>query len=341
MISEAFFLSSYGDAEKAFSLQAFEIPEPKPGEVLIEVEAFGLNYADVMARRKLYREAPPIPCILGYEVVGKVIATGENTQTNLIGKRVVAFTRFGGYARHAVTSENAVAVIDELEADKALAIATQYVTAYFMAVYQAPVHPGERVLIHAAAGGVGTALIQLAKKQGAIVYAKVSSPEKCAYVTSIGADFAIDYKAGDYEEQLAGLLGTERLDSVFNPVAGSTFKKDMRLLGSGGKLFLYGGSELVGGKFGFFSALHFIWKMGLVLPIALMMRSRSLIGVNMLKIADNNPQVLKHCLDEVVKLSQKGELKIRSGTVFSSAELAKAHALLESGKSIGKIAIRW
>ncbi|MCE3296851.1 MAG: hypothetical protein K0R65_2565 [Crocinitomicaceae bacterium] len=337
MKSEAFFLSSYGDSDKAFSLKGFDVPQPKPGEVLIEVEAFGLNYADVMARRKMYREAPPLPCVLGYEVVGKVAAAGDESKTNLIGKRVVAFTRFGGYAKHVCTSESAIAEIGELEADKALAIATQYVTAFYMASYLAPIHKGEKVLIHAAAGGVGTALIQLAKRQGAVVYAKVSSEEKCRYVRSIGADFAVDYSKGDYAKQLEH----KKFDAIFNPVAGSTFKKDRALLAHGGKLFLYGGSEMLSGRFGIFSTLNFLRKMGLLIPVGLMMGSRSLLGVNMLKIADNNPETLKHCLDEVLRLCREGELQLQPGTIFPAAEMAKAHALLESGKSMGKIAVSW
>ncbi|MGV3629619.1 MAG: quinone oxidoreductase family protein [Bacteroidota bacterium] len=336
MKSEALFLTKYGDSSTAFTLRETEIPKPLPGEVLVEVEAFGLNYADVMARKKLYREAPPLPCVLGYEVVGKVISTGSH-ESHLTGKRVVAFTRFGGYARHVCTSVDAIAEIGDLEADKALAIATQYVTAYYMATYLAPIRPGEKILIHAAAGGVGTALIQLAKKQGALVYAKVSSAEKCSYVSSIGADQAINYTKGDYEKQ----LDKERFDAIFNPVAGSTFKKDLRLLNPGGKLFLYGGSELLRGKFGFFSTLNFLRKMGLQLPVALMMRSRSLLGVNMLQIADHTPEVLKHCLDEVVRMCRAGDLELQPGTIFPALELAKAHTLLESGKSIGKIAVKW
>ncbi len=341
MKSEAWFLSAYGEAEKAFTLRAFDLPEPKADEILVEVEAFGLNYADVMARRKLYREAPPLPCVLGYEVVGKIIGVGDQNQTNLLGKRVVAFTRFGGYAKHVVTSLNAFSVIDDLAANQALAIATQYVTAYYMASYLAPLHPGEKILIHAAAGGVGTALIQLAKKQGAIVYAKVSSASKSDYVKSLGADFAIDYTQADYEAQLVDLLGSERLDAVFNPVAGSTFKKDLRVLGSGGKMYLYGGSELLNGRFGFFSALNFLRKMGLMLPIGLMMRSRSMLGVNMLKIADYKPHVLKQCLDEVAGLCLRGELELKDGTLFPASQLAEAHKLLESGRSMGKIAVKW
>lgn len=341
MKSEAFFLTAYGNADRAFSLKEMEIQAPAAGQLMIEAEAFGLNYADVMARRKRYREAPPIPCVLGYEVVGKVMQTGENNQTNLLGKRVVAFCRFGGYARHVLVQETAVAVIDDLEASKALSLATQYVTAYYMAAWLAPVRSGERVLIHAAAGGVGTALVLLAKKQGAIVYAKVSSEEKCTYVKSLGADEAINYNRCDYTSELKRMLGGKSLDVAFNPVAGSTFKKDLQLLGPGGKLFIYGGSELLEGKYGFFSTLNFLFKMGLLLPVALMMKSKSLLGVNMLKIADSKPELLAHCLQAVVEMCRSGGIELKEGTVFGSSDLAKAHELLESGKSIGKIAVRW
>ena len=100
MKSEAFFLTNYGEAKQAFQLQAFELESLSSSEVLIEVEAFGLNYADVMARNKLYREAPPLPCVLGYEVVGRIIQVGNTSSNELIGKRVLAFCRFGGYAKH-------------------------------------------------------------------------------------------------------------------------------------------------------------------------------------------------------------------------------------------------
>lgn len=339
--SQGFFLTKYGKAETAFRLENLSIPFPAEDEVLIEVEAFGLNYADVMARNNLYKEAPPLPAVLGYEVVGRVQQTGNNVSSEWMGKRVVAFTRFGGYARHAVTKLSAIAPIEEMKAEEALALSTQFVTAYYMAEYLSPVQPGDKVLIHAAAGGVGTALIQLCKSKGGFVYAKIGSAKKAELVKTLGADVVIDYSKSDYMDQIREHLDDKKLDISFNPVAGSTFKKDMQLLGSGGKLVVFGGSERSGKKWGIFSTLNFVWKMGFIVPVVLMMKSKSILGVNMLKIADDRPEVLTTCLSKVVELTKQGILKPQVGARFTSDDIAEAHALLESGQSTGKISIFW
>lgn len=339
--TQAFHLVKKGIAESAFELRSLSLPELKQNQVLIEVEAFGLNYADVMARLGLYREAPPMPCVIGYEVVGRILEMGEEGNKELIGMRVVGFCRFGGYAKHVITETYAIAVIDNMEAGTALSLATQFVTAYYMVNRSANVQTGERVLVHAAAGGVGTALIQLCKLKGAHVFAKVSSEEKETLVRSLGADEVVNYKKGDYTKQISAYLGTERLDVSFNPVAGATFKKDWALLGTGGRMVLFGGSELSNGKWGILSTLNFVRKMGFVVPIALMMRSKTIIGINMLKIADFKPEVLTQCLNEVVQLVIQGQIHPVVGGVFRQDELKKAHRLLEEGKTVGKLIIVW
>ncbi len=339
--SQGFFLTKYGKAETAFQLQSLSVAAPAQGEVLIEVEAFGLNYADVMARNNLYKEAPPLPAVLGYEVVGIIRQTGDGVSPELSGKRVVAFTRFGGYAKHAVTPVSGVAEIGDMPAEEALALSTQFVTAYYMTEYLSPVHAGEKVLIHAAAGGVGTALIQLCKWRKAFVYAKIGSDSKKALVQTLGADVVIDYSESDYLQQVKAHLKGGKLDITFNPVGGSTFRKDLELLGAGGKLIMFGGSERSGKKWGIFSTLNFVRKMGLLIPVVLMMKSKNLLGVNMLKIADEKPDVLAECLQKVVELTKQGILKPQVGARFTSDQMAAAHSLLESGKSTGKISIFW
>lgn len=339
--TEAFHLIKKGIAETAFELRSLSLPELKDDQVLIDVEAFGLNYADVMARLGLYREAPPMPCVIGYEVVGRISEVGEKGNKELIGKRVVGFCRFGGYSKHVITENNAVSVIDDMDAGIALSLATQFVTAYYMVNRSANVQAGERVLVHAAAGGVGTALIQLCKLKGAHVIAKVSSEEKEKLVTDLGADEVINYKKEAYEKQVLTRLGSERLDVSFNPVAGTTFKKDLTLLGIGGRMVLFGGSELSNGKWGLLSTLNFVRKMGLVVPIGLMMRSKSIIGINMLKVADFKPQVLTQCLNEVVQMVKQGQIHPVVGGVYKQNELRTAHRLLEEGKTVGKLIIEW
>jgi NADPH:quinone reductase-like Zn-dependent oxidoreductase len=136
-------------------------------------------------------------------------------------------------------------------------------------------------------------------------------------------------------------LNGEKMDVIFNPVGGSTFKTDKKLLEHGGRIFLFGGAELSKGRFGLLSQLNFLRKMGLVLPIGLMMGSRSILGINMLKIADQKPDVLHHCLEQVVQLFTEGHIRPVSGGVYHHEQLEKAHFALESGSTVGKIAITW
>lgn len=339
--TEAIFLYKKGKPENAFELRKTKLRSLESDEVLIESEAFGLNYADVMARNGLYREAPPMPCVVGYELVGKIIQVGKGVNSELIGKRVVAFCRFGGYSKHVITKQNAIAEIDDIPSELAMALCTQAVTANYMADFLAPIRKGDIVLVHAAAGGVGTILIQLCKRKGATVIAKVGNDEKIELVKQLGADFVVNYNKTDYEKEIKNYLKGDRLDASFNPVGGSTLKIDLSLLGSGGRLYLFGGSELVGAKFGILSTLNFLRKMGLILPIKLMMLSKNILGVNMLKIADNRPMILESCLNDVVKLFKAGGLQVISGAIFKQHEIADAHELLESGKSIGKITVKW
>ncbi len=339
MKTEGYFLTKKGDPNNAFELRPFEIPPLENNEVIVEVEAFGLNYADVMARNGLYRGAPPMPCVLGYEAVGKVIEVGADSDADLVGKRVIAFCRFGAYAKHAVTKNYAVIPVENEDANELLALCTQGVTAYYMAEYLAPVQKGDIVLIHAAAGGVGTLLIQMAKRRGATVIAKVGRSEKESLVKEIGADVVVNYRTGDYVEQVKRVLDGGRLDVSFNPAGGSTFKKDLSLLGTGGRIFLFGGSELSGSKWGILSVFSFLFKMGRVIPVFLMGKSKSILGVNMLEFSDRKPEVLKHCLNEVVNLYKVGDLKPQSGGMYPADQLAEAHAALESGKTTGKLGV--
>lgn len=341
MITEAFVLIKNGESKDAFQLKEITLNALGSDEVLIETEAFGLNYADVMARRGLYREAPLLPCVIGYEVVGKVVEVGSELNQELIGKRVVGFTGFGGYSKHAITKLDAIVEIGETSATEVLSLATQGVTAFYMSDYISPIRKNDHVLIHAAAGGVGSLLIQLAKAKGAIVYAKVGCASKMKHCLELGADHVIDYSSHAYEEKIRQLLNGKSLDISFNPVGGSTFKKDMKLIKNTGKIILFGGSELSGSKWGVLSQLNFVRKMGFFTPIVLMMKSISILGVNMLKVADNRPDVLKYCLQEVYSIYEQNKLRPVSGGEFSSAQFTEAHDLLESGKSTGKIIVRW
>lgn len=340
MQSEGFVLVNLGASATAFSLEAITLSALESDEVLIESEAFGLNYADVMARLGLYREAPPRPCVLGYELVGRIIEVGSAVDAQLIGQRVLAFTRFGAYARHAKTTSNAIVCIGDLPAHEALPFATQGVTAHYMAEVLSPIQAHDQVLVHAAAGGVGSFLVQLAKRKGATVIAKIGSDAKKAYLASLGVDLIVNYHKEDYFKTIQTHLGAHKLSASFNAVGGKTAKQDLKLLGPGGRLFLFGGADLATRK-GLFGKLSFLWEMGVVLPIGLMMQSKNLLGVNMLKIADVRPEVIQNSMEEMLKLYIAGEIKLPHVTAYPVHDFAKAHDALGGGQTSGKIVVTW
>ncbi len=340
---KAVVLESFGDSEKAFKVK--EVPQPSDilaDEVLIKVESFGLNFADVMARRGFYNDAPELPAILGYDVVGTVLKSGSEEGDHLQGKRVVAMTRFGGYAEYVKTKISGVVEIgDQMQAYKALALATQYCTAYYACCEVTNLFSSDKILLHAAAGGVGTAITQLAKLKGCTVYGLTSSQEKVSYLKSNGVDFPIVSNNGEYHQQLTELLNGAKIDAVFNSVGGATYKKDFKLLDKGGRLLLYGVADRLTMRKGFLGTLNLLWKFGLMTPVQLLISSQSVTGINMLRIADYKPQTLKRCLEKVVEMTLSNELNPNQGGAFSVDDISKAHDLLESRKSVGKIVVNW
>lgn len=331
-----------GSAQEAFEIRKVPSPVPTDTEVLIKVDHFGLNYADVMARKGLYNDAPPLPSVLGYEVVGTVIQLGNSVTTLSIGDRVVALTRFGGYAEEAVADERAAAKLpDSISSAEGTALATQYITAYYMAILQANIQPEEEVLVHAAAGGVGTALTQLAKWRGCKVWGTAGSEEKLKYAQENGVDYPINYREKNFAEEIQRVKGKDKIDVIFDPVGGKSFKEGRKVLSWGGRMVLFGVSNWSDKKGTILDKLRLVWDFGFVHPLGLLMKSQSVIGVNMLKVGDVRPQTIKTCITEVVKLTESGVLKPHVSKVYSVKEMVEAHEFLGSRKSKGKVAVKW
>lgn len=332
----------YGAAREAFELQQFSQPELAPNEVFVQVEGFGLNYADVMARNGLYKEAPEIPFVPGYEIVGQVTDTGAEVPDTFLGKRVVGFTRFGGYADFARADYRAIAVLPEdIPGGEACALATQYCTAYYMTDYLSSLHAGEIALIHACAGGVGTALTQLCQRSGLKVVGLCSSADKITYLEKMGVDFPINYLEVNYAQAIEKEFGKRKMDLIFNTVAGKSFKKDLKLLSHGGRLFCFGGAARTGQRPHLINDLAFLLKTGFVSPLFMMMKSQGIIGVNMLRLADHRIDIIGHCLHALVDLWEKNEIRPQVGATFKATDIAAAHELLESGTSTGKVFVYW
>ncbi|MBC8343327.1 MAG: zinc-binding dehydrogenase [Bacteroidetes bacterium] len=339
---KAVFLTQYGKADDAFEIRETNIPEPKEKEVLVKVETFGLNFADVIARRGMYGEAPKNPCVLGYEVVGRIEKIGSTVSKLKSGQKVVALTRFGGYAEYAISDEmSAIAIPEDMDKGVATCLATQYTTAYYSAFILANLQENDHVLIHAAAGGVGIALTQLARLRGCITYGTTSSPEKISFLQKSGIDFPINYKMNAFEEEVIKLTNGRKLDVIFDPIGGKNFKRSKTILGNTGRIISYGASDQLNGKKGLINNMRLLFGFGFLHPVFLIMSSKSVMGVNLLRISESRPDILHKCMLEVVKLASEGKISPYVGSRFPVHEIAKAHDLLESRKSIGKVVLNW
>ena len=342
---KAFSLVKFGASDQAFETREIDIPTPIDQEILIQVEGFGLNFADVMARKGQYQDAPPLPAVLGYDVVGKVSAIGSKVTKLKVGDRVVALTRFGGYAQFAISQEFASAKIDnDISVAAACALATQFCTAQYMIEKKMRVMPGEKLLIHSGAGGVGSALIQLAKLKKAYVITTVGSPSKIDLVKKLGADEVINYNEVSFKTAIESRHGKKSIFGVFDAIGGKNFRKSLSLLSPAGTICGYGVSENTKARGGMLlTGIKTLLGFGIISPPLMMMEGKSFAGVNMLRVADFQPLLFQEILSEVVEFHKKGLITPLVDTFnkgeFQVSELAKAHELLENRKTIGKIAI--
>jgi NADPH2:quinone reductase len=278
---------------------------------------------------------------LGYDVVGRVSAIGVDVVSVKAGDRVTALTRFGGYAEYALAEENVVfKVPKELPAGAAVALATQYSTAYYLSHTMANLQESDTVLIHAAAGGVGTALTQLALSKKCTVFGTCSTPEKMDYLRKNGVQYPINYKREDFEDTIKTVLGKKGLDAIFDPVGGKSVKKGYRLLGPGGRLFSFGISSMNDSK-SFFGKLKVVAQFGIYHPLQFLSNANGIVGVNILKVGEERPDKLAKAMEAVVQMTEKGILKPHVGGEYSVSKLAEAHNFLELGKSTGKIVVKW
>ncbi|MBC7884655.1 MAG: zinc-binding dehydrogenase [Saprospiraceae bacterium] len=336
---KAIYLVKHGDSNQAFEIRDTLIPTPKQDEVLIKVRYSGLNFADVIARRGMYPDAPKNPAVLGYDVSGEIAGLGSGVPEFSIGQKVVAMTRFGGYAEYVTSHRSGVAVVpDEMDMAAATVLATQACTAYYCAEDSVTLHKGDRVLIQAAAGGVGSLLVQLAKYRGCIIYGTASTGKQ-EYIKSLGVDYCLDYTKNDFYAEIKNK--GHMLDVVFDSLGGTAFAKGVKLLAPGGKMVCYGAAEQLESRKNKLKLLSLAWGFGLFSPISLLMQSKSIITINMLRIADFRSNVFNEVLHKVITLAIKGIIKPHVSQVFPAADIALAHDFLESRKSTGKVVLVW
>lgn len=316
-------------------LQVEERPDPTPGagEVLIDVRAAGINFADVMARLGLYAAAPKPPVVVGYEVAGTIAALGPGVDGFAVGDRVMAGTRFGGYAERVVTrADNVVPLPAGMSFEEGAAIPVNYGTAVAGLIQYGNLQRGERVLIHAAAGGVGIAATQIARRAGAEVWG-TASPGKHDAIRRLGVDHPLDYTRSGWER------GLPQFDVIMDAVGGRSFRTSFRLLRVGGRLVIFGASAVVSGeRRNLFQALKTVLSMPRFNPIAMMEPSKAVIGLNMLALWDDRG-TLGPWIAMLQDMIADGTLRPVVARAFPFAEAPAAHRYITERRNVGKVVL--
>jgi NADPH2:quinone reductase len=312
-------VSSFGGPE-VLRFEDVPTPRPGPGQALVKVEAAGLNYIDVYHRTGLYPNA--LPLVPGLEGAGVVKEVGADVTSIRVGDRVAWTSVAGSYAEELVApADKLVAVRAGLETRTAAALMLQGMTAHYLTESTFPLQPGHTCLVHAAAGGVGLLLVQMARKRGARVFGTVSTEEKAALAREAGAHEVILYTGEDFLAAVKRLTGGAGVNVVYDSVGQTTFEKSLECLVPRGMLALFGQSS------------------GTVPPFSASLLARASLFLT-------RPTLFHHVADRpslearasaVMGWAASGELKVRIDRTFPLAEAAEAHKALEARKTTGKV----
>jgi NADPH:quinone reductase-like Zn-dependent oxidoreductase len=328
-------------------LQVQDRPDPPvgPDEVRIAVKAAGINFADTMARIGMYPDAPKVPCVLGYEVAGDVESVGEGVAGISTGDRVVAGTRFNGQAELVtVPAEQALPLPEGVSYEEGAAFPVNYGTAYAALVIMGGLKQGERVLIHAAAGGVGISATQIAKGIGAEIFGTASASKHDA-IREQGVDHPIDYRSADFEDEVRRITGGQGVDVIMDALGPTSFRKDYRLLREGGRLIMYGASELQtgSGKRDVVGAIRSMARMPLAtMPwwksVGVMNENKGVFGLNMLHWWDREGS-LDRVVTPLADDLDAGRLEPVVAASFPFDEAAAAHRYIHERRNVGKVVL--
>lgn len=335
-------ITGYGGIDR---LQRVTLPDPRPGpgEVAIAVRAFGVNFADVLARVGLYVQAPRPPFVPGFEVAGTVAALGEGVTTMQPGDRVVCLTPFGGYAdRIVVPAQAAAPMPDAMSYAEAAALPVVGVTAYHALLVQGGLAAGDTVLIQAAAGGVGLAAVQLARHAGARVIGVCGGPRKAAFLRDFGVEHVVDHQNEDLAARVAAITAGQGLDVILDSVGGAFIAGGLRMLRAGGRFVSIGAAAFAPVRNrNLLQLLRTYLSVPRLHPLRLLGQSKSFIGVQMLVLGKQQPAVLRRSLEAVLAEAALGRLQPVLADVLPPGRIGEAHRRLQGRETIGKLIITW
>jgi NADPH:quinone reductase len=313
-----------GDPREVLKLEEVEEPEPGPGEVVVEVEAAALNFFDILLCRGEYQEKPELPFTPGGEVAGTISAVGEGVDLEQ-GLRVIA-TPFpsGGYAEKVTVpvKGGVFPIPDAMPSGAAAAMHVAYQSAFFALHRRANLNEDETVLVHAGAGGVGSAAIQLAKAAGARVFSTAGGPEKVEVCRDLGAEIAIDYRKEDFVSVVKEATGSRGADVIFDPVGGDIFDRSRRCVAFEGRIVVVG---FTSGRIADAPTNHVLVK------------NYSVVGLHWGLYNDVLPELVAETHEALVELYKDGKIEPLIFKTFPFEELPEALELLESRKTYGKL----
>jgi NADPH:quinone reductase-like Zn-dependent oxidoreductase len=332
-------LPRQGDPD-VFEIQDRPEPSLAPGRVRIRVRAAGVNFADLMARQGLYPDAPDLPAVLGYEVAGDVEEVGEGVERVKPGDRVMAACRFGGYAEVVSVREGELLPLPgDWSYEEGAAFPIVYSTAYAGLVSFGNLRARERILIQAAAGGVGIAATQIAKLLGAEIYG-TASPSKHDAIRGFGVEHPIDYRDKDFADEARRISGeTAPFDLIIDGIGAKSWKDGYGLLRPGGRLVMIGASSFVTGeKRNLPRAAANLARTPRFNPIKMSSESKAVIGLNMLRLWDARGS-MEEFTEPLEQWMDQGLLRPVVAQSFPLERVADAHRYMGERKNVGKVVL--
>ena len=321
------------------TLQLRETTDPRAGagELRIRTAFAGINFADIQARMGQYPDAPPVPCVVGYEVSGVVDQVGEGVSGFSPGDRVLTFTRFGGYSDTVVVDAAWVhKVPDGISLQAAAAVPVNYATAWTMLVRLGSLQPGETVLVHSAGGGVGIAALQICQWRGARAIGTASAG-KHQRLRELGYAHCIDYRSQDFEREVMRFTAGRGVDVVLDPQGGNSFRKSYRCLAPLGRLFMFGVADSVQGeRMQPLALLRALVTTPVFHPLSLLNNNRGVFGTNMGRLFGEFDRLTPD-LAEIVRLLGEGTLAPVVDKVFPLEQAAAAHHYIQARRNFGKV----
>ncbi len=326
----------------AGSLVLEEVPDPQPGpdEVLVRIRTIGINYAEIQSRKGLYGWAPKRPYIPGMESYGEIRALGSRVQDRKIGEPVIVAAQHGNYAEQiAIPARQALPAAPDFSKEENAAFAVNFMTAWVALHRLMQIQSGESVLIQAAAGGVGTAAVQIAKVAGARVIGTVGSDEKMELVLRLGAEAVINYRKRDFAKEIRKQFGSEGLDGVLEVVGGKVFRKSLGLLKPFGRMALMGFASLNLKRWNPVSWFQ-TWRAIPRVNFSALAQSSRMVGASHLGYLLDHPTLLPILWGELLEAVRVHGLRPIVGQAFPFEELTAAHRFMESRQSQGKIVLK-